>query len=192
MNIYLDLFLTFAKIGLFTFGGGYAMLPIIEHDCVEKKKWITHDDMMNITVVAESTPGPVAINCSTFVGYQQGGILGAAASTFGVVLPSFLIIFAISMFLDRFLEITVIANAFRGIKIAVGLLIANAAINMLRKMKKSAVSYIIFALSLLTMVLIELFSWRFSTIWMMLIAAVISFTVFAIMRIRRGGRDDIS
>lgn len=105
MNILADLFLTFAKIGCFTFGGGYAMISLIEDACVEKKKWITYDDMMDMTVIAESTPGPIAINCATFVGYRQYGLKGAAAATIGMVLPSFLIIFFISHFLDHFLEI---------------------------------------------------------------------------------------
>lgn len=120
MNILFDLFLTFAKIGLFTFGGGYAMISLIENSCVEKKGWITHDEMMNVTVIAESTPGPIAINCATFVGYKQKGLIGAIAATIGMVLPSFCIIFLISMFLDNFLEIAWIAHAFVGIKIAVG------------------------------------------------------------------------
>ncbi len=88
MPILLDLFLTFAKIGLFTFGGGYAMISLIEVSCVEKKRWITHDEMMNVTVIAEYTPGPIAINCATYVGYKQKGLSGAAAATVGMVLPS--------------------------------------------------------------------------------------------------------
>ena len=88
----LDLFLTFAKVGLFTFGGGYAMLSVIEDICVEKKQWITHDEMMNVTVIAESTPGPIAINCATFVGQKKAGLKGALAATLGVILPSFLVI----------------------------------------------------------------------------------------------------
>ena len=102
----LDLFLTFAQIGLFTFGGGYAMISLIENACVERKHWITHDDMMNITVIAESTPGPIAVNCATFVGYRQKGLPGALAATLGLILPSFVIIYAVSVFLDSFLEIT--------------------------------------------------------------------------------------
>ena len=116
----LDLFLTFAKIGLFTFGGGYAMIALIEDICVEKKQWITPDEMMNVTVIAESTPGPIAINCATYVGYKKKGLSGAAVATIGMVLPSFCIIFLISMFLDNFLDITWIAHAFMGIKVAVG------------------------------------------------------------------------
>ena len=87
MNLLTDLFLTFAKIGAFTFGGGYAMISFIEDICVKKKKWITHEEMMNITIIAESTPGPVAVNCSTFVGYKQAGIKGALSATLGMVLP---------------------------------------------------------------------------------------------------------
>ena len=134
MNLTMNLFLTFAKIGLFTFGGGYAMIPLIEDHCVTKKQWISHDEMMNITVISESTPGPIAINCATYIGYKQKGIRGAVAATVGMALPSFCIIFLISLFLDRFLEIRWIANAFRGIKLAVGILILDAAIRMIRKM----------------------------------------------------------
>ena len=130
MNIVMELFLTFFNIGIFTFGGGYAMISIIENNCVEKKKWITHDEMMDITVIAESTPGPIAINCATFVGYKRAGLLGASAATLGVVVPSFTIIFVISTFLDNFLEIPVIANAFMGIKVGVGILIFRAGFTM--------------------------------------------------------------
>lgn len=112
MYLLFDLFLTFAKIGLFTFGGGYAMIAVIEHNCVEKKKWITHDEMMDMTVIAESTPGPIAINCATFTGYRQAGFWGALIATVGMVVPSFAIIYVISKFLDNFLEITVIAHGF--------------------------------------------------------------------------------
>ena len=130
MKLILELFLTFSKIGLFTFGGGYAMLSLIERICVTQKEWITHDEMMRITVIAESTPGPIAINCATYIGYKKKGLPGALAATFGVVLPSFLIILLISFFLDRFLEIKWVASAFRGIKIAVGVLIVGAAANL--------------------------------------------------------------
>lgn len=177
-KILLDLMMTFMKIGLFTFGGGYAMISMIEHNCVEKKKWISHDDMMNVTVIAESTPGPIAINCATFVGYQQAGFLGSLAATFGIVLPSFAIIFAISMCLDNFLEIAIIANAFKGIKIAVGLLILDAAATMIKKMQKKILPLSIMACSFIAMLLINIFSWNFSSISLMMIAAAISFSIF--------------
>ena len=131
----ITLFWTFFKIGLFTFGGGYAMLPLIESTCVEKLGWITHEEMMQITVIAESTPGPVAINCATFVGSRRRGVPGAITATLGVVLPSFVIILLISMFFRRFAEIPLVVNVFRGIKIAVSLLILRAGLRMLLRME---------------------------------------------------------
>ena len=182
MNILLDLFLTFAKVGLFTFGGGYAMISLIENSCVEKKGWITHDEMMNVTVIAESTPGPIAINCATFVGYKQKGLIGAIAATIGLVLPSFSIIFLISMFLDNFLEIAWIAHAFMGIKTAVGILILDAAIKMIRKMQKKPIPLTIMACAFLAMLLIDIFALHVSSITLMLIAAVISLAIFLTRR----------
>ena len=182
MNILLDLFLTFAKVGLFTFGGGYAMISLIENSCVEKKGWITHDEMMNVTVIAESTPGPIAINCATFVGYKQKGLIGAIAATIGLVLPSFCIIFLISMFLDNFLEIAWIAHAFMGVKIAVGILILDAAIKMIRKMQKKPIPLTIMACAFLAMLLIDIFALHVSSITLMLIATVISLAIFLTRR----------
>ena len=180
MGILLELFLIFAKIGLFTFGGGYAMISLIENNCVEKKKWITHDEMMNITVIAESTPGPIAINCATYVGYKKAGIIGAIISTLGIVLPSFAVIYLISMFLDNFLEITLIANAFKGIKIAVGFLILDAAITMIKKMPKKILPKTFMVCSFVTMLIINIFSLDFSSIVLMLIAGVISLVIFMV------------
>ena len=182
MNVVLDLFLTFAKIGLFTFGGGYAMISLIEDSCVEKKQWITHDEMMNVTVIAESTPGPIAINCATFVGYKQKRLPGAIAATVGMVLPSFCIIFVISVFLDNFLEITWIAHAFMGIKIAVGILILDAAVKMIRKMQKKPIPLAIMLCAFLAMLLIDIFALHVSSITLMLISAIISLAIFLIKR----------
>lgn len=180
MGIHLDLFLTFLKIGSFTFGGGYAMISMMESICVEKKKWITHDDMMNVTVLAESTPGPIAINCATFVGFRQAGISGSAVATLGMVLPSFLVIFLISQFLDHFLEIAIVAHAFRGIKLAVGLLIVNAALNMLKKMPKRLFSRAMVLASFGAMLCVNIFSWNFSTISLMLLAAAAGLGAFMV------------
>ena len=178
MNLLLNLFLTFAKIGLFTFGGGYAMLAMIENICVDRKKWITHDEMMNITVIAESTPGPIAIDCATFTGYKKAGFAGALSATLGMIVPSFTIIYLISMFLDNFLQLTIIANAFKGIKIAVGILILNAAVTMIKKMPKKKMPKIIMVCSCIAMLAINLFALNFSSISLMLIAAVVSLTLF--------------
>ena len=166
----LELFLTFMKIGMFTFGGGYAMISVVENACVEDKHWITHDDMMNITVIAESTPGPIAINCATFVGYKKRGLIGAAVATTGMILPSFLIIYLVARFLDSFLEISWIAHAFEGIKLAVGILIIDAGIKMLR----------ILACAFAAMLLIDILALRISSIALLLIAAAVSLVLFTI------------
>ena len=176
--VLLDLFLTFAKIGLFTFGGGYALVSMIENTCVERKAWLTHDEMMTVTVIAESTPGPIAINCATYVGYRQKGMVGAIVATIGMVLPSFVIILLVSMVFDNFLEITWIASAFKGIRIAVGIIILDAGIKMVRKMHKKVIPRIIMACSALAMFLIDIFALKISSIVLMLVAAVVSLSIF--------------
>ncbi len=187
MQELLTIFFTFFRIGLFTFGGGYAMISIIEDDCVEKKKWITHDEMMNIAVIAESTPGPIAINCSTFVGYKRAKLPGAIAGTLGVILPSFIVIFAISLFLDNFLEIEIIAKAFRGISIAVGVLILYAGVTMIRKMPKKTLPMGIALVSFIAMFLINLFALKISSVVLMLAAAVFSLTLCAVTAVKKRG-----
>ena len=191
MNILFDLFLTFAKIGLFTFGGGYAMIPMIENNCVERKQWITHDEMMNVTVIAESTPGPIAINCATYTGYKKAGFIGALVATFGIILPAFIVIYLISMFLDHFLEMTMIANAFKGIKIAVGILILDAAAAMIKKMQKKKLPGTILVCSCMIMLCVNLFAWNFSSISLMLMAAIVSLTIFILRGspVRKGGEE---
>lgn len=188
MKMLLDLFLTFAKIGLFTIGGGYAMIPLIEDECVEKRKWIEAEDMMNLLVVAESTPGPIAINCATYVGFKQKGLIGAICSTLGMVMPSLVIILIIALFLDRFLEITWVANAFSGIKVAVAIIIIDAALKLKKKLQyKDVVFWIIFLASYLGMLFIDIFAWNTSSIILLLAAAFVSLTVCAVSKkIKRG------
>ena len=178
MNILVELFLCFAKIGMFTFGGGYAMIALIENLCVEQKKWLTHDEMMDIAVIAESTPGPIAINTATHVGYKRAGIVGALAATVGRVRPSFIIIFVISMFLEQFMEFTLIANAFQGIKVGVGLLIFDAGLKMFKKMPAKRLSRGLMVFGLLAMLCINLFSVRISSVLVMLTAAIVSVAVY--------------
>ena len=134
--------------------------------------------MMDVTVIAESTPGPIAINCATFTGYKKAGFIGALAATLGIIVPSFFIIYLISMFLDNFLELTIIANAFKGIKIAVGILILDAAITMIKKMQKKKMPRIIMICSCVAMLCINLSAWNFSSISLMLVSAVVSLTIF--------------
>lgn len=167
------LFYTFAKIGLFTFGGGYGMIAIVQDECVEKKKWITEDEFATVLTIAESTPGPIAINCATYTGYAQGGIPGSIAATFGVVLPSFVIIYLISMFFDNLLAFPIVANALKGIQIGVGILILRAGYNLWKKTEKKPLSIAIFLCAILVMLAIDFFAWNFSTIALLLIAGVI-------------------
>ena len=184
-----ELFFSFMKIGLFTFGGGYAMISVITDTCVEKKRWLTQDEMMDMAVVAESTPGPIAINCATYVGYKIAGMTGAVLATLGIVLPSFVIIYIISMFLENFLEYPVIAAACRSIKIGVSLLILDVGLMMLKKMKKKPQPRIIAGCVLIIMLLSNIFSLRISSVVLMLVAGIISLLVFAVKRIlaQRGG-----
>ncbi len=186
MNILLDLFLTFAKIGAFTFGGGYAMLSLLDCEIIEKKGWLTSDELSDLTVVAESTPGPIAINCSTYTGYKQAGFAGAVVSTVGMVLPSCVIILLISYFFENLLAYPIAANAFKGIRIAVSVLIMRAALKMLGKMLKKpsekagaiAFAAVFFAV---TMVL-NFCEIHFSTIYLIMIAGVFGFCLFGLRR----------
>lgn len=186
MNLLCDLFLTFAKIGMFTFGGGYAMISIVENTCVEQKKWITHDEMMDITVIAESTPGPIAVNTATYVGYKRAGIAGSVFATVGIVLPSFVTIYLISTVLDNFLKIAWIANAFKGIKIGVGLLIFNVALNMLKKMKPMPMPRILAGCAFVVMLAVNFLSLNFSSITLLLIAGAVGLGVFFFQTLKGG------
>ena len=149
-----QVFATFFKIGAFTFGGGYAMIPLIQRETVENHKWVTEDDILEIIAIAESTPGPIAINSATFVGYRTCGVLGSAAATLGVVLPSFVIIFAISFVLRQFQNVVAVQYAFQGIRAGVMALLCKALWGMYKKNKKNWASYTVMAGSfLLTAVL---------------------------------------
>lgn len=178
MNILFELLMTFAKIGLFTFGGGYAMLAMVEDICVDKKRWITHEEMMDLIIIAESTPGSVGINCATFTGYKKAGLAGAFVATLGVVLPSFVIIYLISVLMADFFHFTIIANAFKGIKIAVGILIVQAAYNMIKQSGKKKEILAITAASAVLMLCVDLFAWDFSAFKLMIIAALGGIVMF--------------
>jgi len=179
MKTLLKLFLIFFKIGAFTFGGGYAMISIIKNEFCEKRDFLTEDDFFSIIAVAESTPGPIAINSATYIGYKKGGVLGSVFSTLGVVLPSFIIIFAISLVFDWFLTIELVNKAFMGIQCAVAILILTAGIKMVVKVKKP-LPVIVLVLTMIALILIDLFAWNFSTVFMILIGGVIGLITFLI------------
>lgn len=144
-----ELFSTFFKIGLFTFGGGLAMIPHVQHEFIEKKKWLTDDEMLDMIAIAESTPGVIAVNTATFVGYKIGKFWGSLLATIGVVLPSMIIICVIALFFDRFMEIKVIAAIFSGIRVGVTFLVFNAALKIYKQSPKTLVTYLIIILALI-------------------------------------------
>lgn len=177
-NKYLDLFITFFIIGLVTFGGGYAMISLIKETVVDKKRWMSEDEINDIIVIAESTPGPIAINLATYCGYRVKGVLGSVLATLGVVLPSFIIIFAISLFFDKFIQNKVVAAIFMGIKCAVVYLITTAGIRMFKKIKKNLYSVIMTLLIVVIMTILSIFSINFSTIYFILIGGLLGLTFF--------------
>ena len=177
-----SLFVSMFKIGLFTFGGGYAMISFLEREFVEKKSWLSHDEFMDLIVIAESTPGPIAINCATYIGYKVGKGSGAVAATLGMVIPSFSIIFIISLFFNQFLSLTWVSSAFRGIQSCVVFLILSAGLKMLNKMKKTAFSISVAALTFSCMVTFWLLGVHFSSIFYILISGCLGLAVWGIGR----------
>lgn len=180
----LTLFATMFKIGLFTFGGGYAMLALLENEFVEKRKWMEKEEFLDMVAIAESTPGPIAINSATYIGYRKGGVLGSALSTLGVVLPSFIIIFTISLFFDAFLSFTYVSYAFRGIQACVVYLILSAGIKMFKGLKKNIYTIVAFSLTDIILVLFSLLSIKFSAIFYVLIGGVAGLTIYLIGKLK--------
>ncbi|MBR6513333.1 MAG: chromate transporter [Clostridia bacterium] len=148
-----QLFSSFFKIGLFTFGGGMAMIPFIQKETVEKHHWIEEKDILEILAISESTPGPIAVNTATFIGYQKAGTLGSVAATFGVILPSFIVISAISLFLKQFMDIQAVQYAFAGIRAGVVALVIKALIKLYKSCPKNLMSYIIIGIAFIAAVL---------------------------------------
>ena len=175
-----ELFSTFFKIGLFTFGGGYAMISQIKEIIVEKEKWITDDELLQIITIAESTPGPIAINMATYIGYKRGKVLGSLFATLGVVLPSFIVIFIISLFLKQFMEIKYVQYAFAGINSAVAFLIVKTGVNMLKKIERKPLPIISFILVFTLMVVFDILAIKFSSIYFILIGGVIGIIYYSI------------
>jgi len=168
------------KIGLFTFGGGYAMISILQDEFVERKKWIEHDEFMNLVTIAESTPGPIAINSATYIGYRVGKVFGAIIATLGMCIPSFVIIYVISLFFNKFLEIEIISKAFKGIQVCVIYLILTAGIRMLKKSTKSIFNIFIICFTIVFMICFTLFAVNFSSIFYILIGGFIGILVYLI------------
>jgi len=180
MKKYLNLFFTMLKIGLFTFGGGYAMIALLENEFIYKKKWIEKDEFIDMVAIAESTPGPVAINSATYIGYKLLGFWGSFLATTAVCIPSFAIIFVISLFFDAFLSLTLVSYAFRGIQACVIYLIMSAGLKMMKDMEKNIFNIVILTVTLACMILFSMFSVSFSSIFYIIISGFIGLFVYTI------------
>lgn len=166
------LFGSFLKIGLFTFGGGYAMIALLENEFVIRRKWISKEEFLTMTAISESTPGPMAVNSATYLGYQMGGFAGALTATIAVCIPSFLIIYLISLFFDQFLSLTLVAKAFQGVKVCVVYLILSAGLRLLQSLQKTVLNTVLLLTVLVVMTVFSLLSIRFSSVFYILICGM--------------------
>lgn len=180
----LTLFLTFFKIGAFTFGGGYAMIPIIEKEMCEKHKWLKGEEILDIFAISESTPGPIAINSATFVGFRVAGVLGSFCATLGVVLPSFIVISIISLILGKFSSLEPVKFAFTGIRAGVLALVIKAFYSMYKKCPKNLFSYIIMFGAFAASLFIDIIGLDISVIYIIVSCAVIGLVYSTIQRKR--------
>lgn len=180
----MDIFLIFLKIGAFTFGGGYAMIALLEDEFVDKRSWLNESEFLDMTAIAESTPGPVAINAATYLGYKLAGFKGALAASLAVCIPSFAIIYVISFFYERFQQITWVASAFKGIQVCVVYLILSAGLRMFIGMKKNVFNVSIFAVVAVSFIFVSLFGISFSSIYYILICGGVGVVVGTLHNMR--------
>ena len=183
-----ELFGTFLKIGAFTFGGGYAMVALLEHEFVEEKQWVSREEFLDMVAIAESTPGPMAVNSATYIGYKIDGTAGAAASTVAVCIPSFVVIYCISLFFDQFLRLTVVAHAFKGIQVCVIYLILSAGLKMLKNLDRTPFNLAILAAVVLAMVGCSLAAASFSSLYYILLSGTAGLLVYALKKLRKDGK----
>ena len=178
MSVIFLLFLSMLKIGFFAFGGGYAIIALLEKEFITKRKWIDHDEFLNVVAIAESTPGPIAINVATYIGYKLKGFWGALLATIGICLPSFLITYLVSLFYEQFMTVTLVAAAFKGIQICVVYLIATAGLKILKKMKKTVLNIVVFSVTCVGMIVCTLLNVYISSVWFVLAAGVLGLLAF--------------
>ena len=181
----LNLFLTFFKLGIFAIGGGPTMLTLLQGELVEKKKWISNDELMEMTAIAESTPGPIAINLATYLGYKRGGFLGALVSTLGVVITPFTLMFVISLFLEKFLSFEAVKYAFMGVKVGVVFLLLKVSFTLVKSLKKDWFGILLLTTVTIAMVVITILAVNFSAIYFILLGAVLGLLVYGIIPKKR-------
>ena len=186
----LRLFLCMMKIGLFTFGGGYAMIALLEDEFVSRKKWLSRDEFLDMLAIAESTPGPIAINSATFIGFKVGGAFGSAMATLGVCIPSFVIIYTISLFFDAFLSIKYVQYAFKGIQVCVTYLILSAGIKMWKGIKKSLMNILLFGGVAACMIALALFGKSISSIIYILAGGAVGLAVYLVGLLKGKGKEE--
>ena len=184
-----ELFITFFKIGLFTIGGGYAMISVVQDECVERKKWLSNEEFLDLIAIAESTPGPIAINMATYTGFIKAHFMGAVFATLGVILPSIIVISLISNFLKDFLQIKIVSDAFFGIRIAVSIIIIRTAYNLLRTEIKDSkykiLTIVLFVIFALVMILSELCGLNISNMLLVFIAVLLGIILSLVRSAKR-------
>ncbi|NLW70999.1 MAG: chromate transporter [Eubacteriaceae bacterium] len=186
MGLFLNIFLTMTKFGFFAFGGGYAMIALFENEFVSSKKWITHSEFMDVVAIAESTPGPIAINVSTYVGYKLKGFWGSLVATTGMCGPSFLLMYLVSLYYDQFMANRFIYAAFKGIQVCVIFLIASAGIKILKKIKKTPANLSVLIITGIGMIAVSLFSLEISSVVFILFGAAVGIAVYLIDSKKKG------
>lgn len=183
----LELFLTFFKIGMFTIGGGYVMIPLVKEYCIEKKGWITEEEFLDVLAIAESTPGPIAINMATYVGYKKYGIKGSIVSTIAVNIPSFIVIYIVALIFDDLLKIKIINDAFTGIRIGVSVVIIDVAYGMLKSECKNSkdllITNIVFFISLFVILFSSFFMKGISTIEIIVCAIILGIILMKVKKV---------
>ena len=189
-KLLIELFLSFFKIGLLTFGGGYAMIPIIQREVVEKRKWLSGNDILDILAISESTPGPIAVNAATYVGYRVMGVLGSIVATLALAIPSFTIIFTISLFYETFMTWSVVNAAFKGLKVGVVILLFLAVIKLSKSVKKERIGLIIFLVTLTLMLLFTFLEIKIPSVLIIFIASgLLVGVLLTLIFDRKGGKD---
>ena len=190
MSVILLLLLSMIKIGCFAFGGGYAIIALLENEFISKRKWIDHDEFLDVVAISESTPGPIAINVATYIGYKLKGFFGAVVATVGMCLPSFVIMYLVSLFYEKFMGIALVSAAFKGVQICVVYLIASAGLKMLKKMKKMPQSIAVFSITCIGMILCTLFDIRISSVWFIIGAGILGLSMFFIKKSKAKGESE--
>ena len=184
-----ELFWTFFKIGAFTFGGGYAMVALLQNEFVEEKKWVTKEEFLDMVAIAESTPGPVAVNSATYIGYKIEGAAGAAASTVAVCLPSFAVIYLISLFFDQFLSLRLVGCAFRGIQVCVIYLILSAGLKLWKGLEKTPLNLVLLGGVFAAMLAGSVLAVSFSSVFYILLGGVIGLMIYGAACLKKKGAE---